>query len=186
MNTFFRTSNFGPFTIRQATPGDATAVIELLKGVAKRLHERGINQWEFLLRDEEDSEIVAAIDRGVSYIVTDGNSLVATFNLTNKQNAWDQTLWGAPNEENAFYIHRLAVHSDYTGRGIGRDLLLWFEENINAESGLLRLDCIANNPVLNTFYKQTGFQYIGQALAEGDSFSLYEKQLPRTSNVKSR
>ncbi len=172
MESLFLGKQFNSFTVKQATPSDAEAVTELLKGVATRLQENGLNQWEFLLDGGEDAEIINSIKRGVTYIVTDGERVVATFNLTNKQNDWDAQLWGA-REDNAYYIHRLAVHNHYTGRGIGKDLLLWLDENLKGTT--LRLDCIADNPVLNDFYKHVGFNYVGQGHAEGDCFSLFEK-----------
>lgn len=175
MESLFLEKQFNSFTVKQAAPSDAAAVTELLKGVATRLQENGLNQWEFLLDGGEDAEIINSIKRGVTYIVKDGDRVVATFNLTNKQNDWDAQLWGAI-EDNAYYIHRLAVHNHYTKRGIGKDLMLWLDKNLKGAT--LRLDCIADNTVLNDFYKHVGFNYMGQGHAEGDSFSLYEKETP--------
>ncbi|WP_042220446.1 GNAT family N-acetyltransferase [Oceanobacillus manasiensis] len=176
MESLFRTNRFESFTVKQATASDAKAVTDLLKGVASRLQKKGSNQWEFLLDGGEDAEIVSSINRGVTYIVKDDDDLVATFNLSSKQNDWDVQLWGQRKDQ-AYYIHRLAVDNHYTGRDIGRDLLFWLEESIVGAEATLRLDCIANNSALNNFYRQVGFTYIGNALADGDSFSLYEKHL---------
>lgn len=179
MESLFLTNHFETFTVKQAEASDAAAVTDLLKGVASRLQQMGLDQWEFLLEGEEDTEIASSIDRGVTYIVTEGDELVATFNLSNEQNDWDVQLWGAQ-KDNAYYIHRLAVDNHHTGREIGRNLLLWLIESIKDDQATLRLDCIAGNPVLNDFYKQVGFSYTGQAFADGDSFSLYEKHLSRS------
>ena len=43
------------------------------------------------------------------------------------------------------------------------------------ENGYVRLDCVADNSVLNDFYQRAGYTFVGYASEGKDNFSLYEK-----------
>lgn len=55
-------------------------------------------------------------------------------------------------------LHNLAVHRSFAGRGLGVELLAWAEKH-TAKLGKphLRLDCVADNPVLSRYCQEAGF-----------------------------
>jgi ribosomal protein S18 acetylase RimI-like enzyme len=83
-------------------------------------------------------------------------------------------MWGE-RQDNACYLHRLAVDMDHHNQQIGRKLLHWMEDHIVLSNGYLRLDCVAANPALNSFYQRAGFTFAGYIGEGADKFSTYEK-----------
>ncbi|MFC0302055.1 GNAT family N-acetyltransferase [Virgibacillus soli] len=172
MSTIFREEGFDEFTVIQATESEISSITNLLKETAKWIQEKGINQWSYLLYGNGDGEIIKDIKLGKTYIVKDKHGkFAATFNISPQQNDWDIDMWGK-RTDHAYYIHRLAVSGDYRRQQIGKRLLHWIIKN---SDGIIRLDCVAHNTVLNKFYQDTGFALIGFRGEGDDTYSLYEK-----------
>ncbi|WP_042142344.1 GNAT family N-acetyltransferase [Paucisalibacillus sp. EB02] len=175
----FKTNNLEGFIVRKAIREDLGSVLDLLKSAAKWVQDKGIDQWGYLLEGGEDHEIEADILAGNTYIMENENKeMVATFNFSNEQNEWDVDMWGKRND-NAFYIHRLAVSQLHHNKQIGKRLLAWMDENHTIENGFIRLDCVGNNEALNKFYLDAGFRFMGHIGEGNDKFSLYEKAFLR-------
>ncbi|MYL43229.1 GNAT family N-acetyltransferase [Virgibacillus massiliensis] len=154
-------------------------IIHLLKTAAQWVQAKGIEQWGHLLTGEEDAKIQSDIQSDTTYVVEQNNQLVATFNLSNQQNEWDICMWGH-REDNAFYLHRFAVGSRYHGKGIGKQILQWMDNQLTGTNCFLRLDCVADNSGLNQLYKHAGFVYLKQKDIDGDLFSLYQKSFVKS------
>ncbi|HEY4600955.1 MAG TPA: GNAT family N-acetyltransferase [Cerasibacillus sp.] len=174
MSFIFRIDQFNTFTIKKATLEDVQSVYQMLYDIAQILKQKGVHQWEYLLDRQAILEVEAAVVEGATYIVVNEEQLVATFNLSQDQSEWDQALWGERNDD-AFYLHRLAVHPTYRHQQIGLQLLSWIEKNLSVTNGLIRLDCVGGNQVLNEFYRQAGYMFKKTVDIEGTPFSLYEK-----------
>jgi len=72
-------------------------------------------------------------------------------------------------------LHRLIVNRDYAGQELGFAILSWIDNGIQfTGKDRIRLDCIAHNEKLNNFYKQCGYNNIG----EYDGFFIYENIHP--------
>lgn len=172
----FQSQQFGNDYIRIATLEDLDSVLDILKTAARWVQEKGVNQWGYLLSGGEDEEIKEDLLAGKTYIVqTDAGEPVATFNFSNEQNEWDMEMWGKRDDQ-AFYIHRLAVSQKHHNKQIGKKLLEWIDENIKMDNGHIRLDCVGNNAKLNQFYRDAGFTHVGYIGEGEDKFSLYEKR----------
>ncbi|QKY71162.1 GNAT family N-acetyltransferase [Lentibacillus sp. CBA3610] len=173
MGSVFKSKYFNNFTVRQADESDAHSIIRILRDAAGWLIEKGIHQWDVYLTDEAAAEINKDITKGTTYIVEDSQfNAIATFNLSKEQNDLDKSVWGN-RDDNALYLHRLAIDKHYRHLNLGRELLNWILAN--AAGSVLRLDCIADNPRLNQFYRDTGFTFVGYAEAKSIMFSKYEK-----------
>lgn len=171
----FQQYKFDEYTIEKANDPDSSAVFQILQGAAAWLEEKGISQWEHLHNEVEVNEIIEDIQAGITYKVMDNHGdIVAVFNFSEEQNEWDIAMWGK-RKDNAYYIHRLAVHKDHHSKRIGRKILQWIDENILVNNGFVRLDCIADNLVLNDFYQHAGYRFAGHVGEDGDKFSTYEK-----------
>ncbi|MHA6252829.1 GNAT family N-acetyltransferase [Oceanobacillus sp. CAU 1775] len=166
-------STIRDYKVEVATLKDADNILQLLRKVASWLHSKGEKQWETISTKEEDDEIREEIAKGNTYIILNENQLIATFNLLKSQSTWDIWLWGE-NSDEAVYLHKLAIHPTKIGGGFGSEVLKWIEDHLYKHgSKKLRLDCIANNKNLNTFYTKNNFIKIGV----NHAFSLYEKDL---------
>ncbi|WP_230873622.1 GNAT family N-acetyltransferase [Paenibacillus woosongensis] len=107
------------------------------------------------------------------YLAEWNNEIVGTYTLT-----WsDPLIWQELDNLESGYIHRFAVNRKYRGLDIGKYLLKSAEQQIRIKGKKwIRLDCMAENPRLNQYYGDYGFQYIRRIDGEGWSANLYEKQ----------
>ncbi|UFU00099.1 GNAT family N-acetyltransferase [Radiobacillus kanasensis] len=152
---------------------DSREIIRMLKQIAQWMKDSGIDQWGFLLQGGDDEEIKQAISNQETYKVLHNNELIGTFSLLENQSEWDLHIWGEDSSENSLYLHRLAVVPEYMKHGIGTYILTWMENHFSNEKVFLRLDCVADNKKLNSFYKVNGFELVG----ENDGHSKYQKRL---------
>ena len=159
--------------VRLAVSDDGQRIIKLLKTIAQWMQGHGINQWQYLLSGGDDNEILEAVKHQETYIVQSDEELIATFTLSNTQSEWDRHIFGESNEEDSVYLHRLAILPKHMGKGLGKEILQWIEQNYSTDKNYLKLDCVADNSKLNQFYLANGFLYLG----ETDQHSKYQKKL---------
>ncbi|GEK92230.1 GNAT family N-acetyltransferase [Alkalibacterium kapii] len=146
--------------VKTAQLNDLSLVRKLLTDTAKWLREKGSTQWAGLLKGEDVHNIEEAIKRKEVFLVYRSQKIIGTFALWSTQTKWDQELWGE-NESNDFlYLHRLALGNNEHGRNAGSILLDKAKEiTISKDKKGLRLDCLADNTYLNTFYKKNDFSF---------------------------
>jgi predicted N-acetyltransferase YhbS len=101
----------------------------------------------------------------------------------------DPEIWPEADQE-ARYLHRLAVRRRWSGRRIGLQLLSWAAAEVALEGiSLLRLDCPADSLVLPGYYERAGFVARDQVMFHdvfGNDLLLnrYEKQVsPSTAHT---
>lgn len=166
-------------TSAQAVPDDIPQVTELLVGVAKWLQSRGSTQWQGLLYGDDSHQTAEAIRRGNVFLFKNGGEVAGMVMLLREPSEWDRELWGDEGHESSIYLHRLAINRAYSGQGLGEAILGWAESGIRFPGKeRIRLDCIASNPVLNSFYRKMGYAYAGAAVNPHGEFSKYERRLP--------
>lgn len=161
------------YEVSIATSRESDQIINLLKDAAGWLKENKIDQWGFLADGGEDEEIRQAINNKETFIVSRDGEIAATFTLYQQQSWWDQHTWGKINDE-AVYLHRLALKRSEIGSGLGKAVLQWILTYLRNEGkSMLRLDCVEDNVKLNDFYLLNGFEKTGLS----DGHSLYQKRL---------
>ncbi|ANY69043.1 GNAT family N-acetyltransferase [Paenibacillus sp. BIHB 4019] len=163
----------------QAGPEDEDAVRELILATARWLNSMGSIQWGGLLQGEDSHDLKGAIARGevFAFRKEGGVELAGAVILQQEPSEWDRKLWGEAEagKGNAVFLHRLVVNRQFSGKGLGGDIMAWVERGIQFPGkDRMKLDCIANNEKLNRFYKQCGYTYKGEA----SGWSIYEKRLP--------
>lgn len=164
------------FTMVEAKEVDTKRVQSLLVETAEWFQKNGSTQWRELLEGSDTHNTAAAIKRGDVFISKVDEHVAAMVMLLQNPSEWDRKLWGLANddENDSIYLHRLTVSRKYSNEGLGKALLDWCRHNIEFQHKTkIRLDCMGSNEVLNRFYKNAGFTYIGQK----DGFSLYEVNL---------
>jgi len=164
----------GRIRVSTVGAGQVDLVAGILDEAALWLESRGFGQWP---RPFPADRIRAGMTVGTCYLAWDGPAPVGTFSL---QPA-DPAFWGErPHEppNYAMYLHRLAVRRSH--RGLGRSLLD-FAQLLTRRSGAvcLRLDCMAANPRIRSYYETAGFEHRGDVEVRGRLWlvSLYEKVL---------
>jgi GNAT superfamily N-acetyltransferase len=146
------------FELRLAKVEDLERVLGLLVNAAEWLKTKGVSQWDYYIKNLEGNtqEVLDSIEVGATYILELGDEAIASVTLENTPNEWDSDIWGKDvNKEGVVYLHRLVVHRDYSGKGVGSGLLDWAEEYVKSiDKSYIRFDCVGSNEGLNNYYQR--------------------------------
>jgi ribosomal protein S18 acetylase RimI-like enzyme len=159
--------------IRHAEMTDASVVLELWQMSARWLNVKGIKQWK--PENFRIEQVLEFLTNGSDvYVAECQGAIVGTYVLT-----WsDPFIWRELNHNGAGYIHRFAVNRDYKGLGIGQLLIESAIEQIRQRGkSVARLDCMAENPRLNQYYRDLGFGFVRRLDGDGWAANLYEMGL---------
>jgi ribosomal protein S18 acetylase RimI-like enzyme len=127
-----------------------------------------VDQWDKTISDEEVDFLIRS---GETYLAVHESGVVGSVRVTERPAVpWED--WSHP----AFYVHTLAVRRRYSGRGIGRRILAWAEQEAGRRRlPFLRLDCMAANDRLCRYYQEAGFTPLGQHRRH-TWFALFERR----------
>lgn len=161
---------------RLATDSDLDAVWLLFRKAIENLQRHQIDQWDDTYPDRRIlAEDIAK--RQMHVLVCDGN-IVSVIVLNEEQNdAYETANWEDLTGKFAV-IHRLCVHPDYQGRGIGRETV-YQSQNFLSDTGYtsIRLDAFRENKKSLDLYEGMGYVQRGTAIYRKGVFNLYEKRL---------
>jgi GNAT superfamily N-acetyltransferase len=166
-----------PLLLRQATPGEHTAILELIDSVREWLRTIGTDQWEVPWPSENgrSKRTLAAIEAGRTWVVRDDVRLAATVTVSPN----DHGIWPAENRQDpAAYVRQLVVNRDYAGQGLGAQLLDWAAIHALRVYGArwVRVDLWTTNTRLHAYYRRQGFKYCALSPVHGyPSAVLYQK-----------
>ena len=150
--------------IRLATQADFTAIDQLILKKAEEFQAKGKSQWAKYLEPSRSEFVRHDLINGTVYIYEEDETVVGSVSLI-PPTSWDDDLWTESGD--AVFLHRLVTDSRMRGKQIGEQLM---RHALRETTGLIRLDCVADNLFLNTFYSRFGFTYVG----EKNGFSLFE------------
>ncbi|MFD3517020.1 GNAT family N-acetyltransferase [Streptomyces sp. NPDC058657] len=166
-------------TFRLADPSDLMELVRLHDAAARWMTGRGIDQWKPGQKDA--AHFRHRMREGEVWLAEYEGAVVGAYELW-----WeDEGAWG-PQPPVAGYVHRLMTDRAHAPAGTGRALLAAAEERI-AGTGrpLARLDCVAHNPRLRTYYEAAGYRFAGENTAKeapggapSYAVTLLEKALP--------
>jgi ribosomal protein S18 acetylase RimI-like enzyme len=157
-------------TIRLARPDDVDALVEIDASASAWVRALGYDPGE---PPRPIREIVAdRVRRGELYLARLDGKPASMVALQSDDELWHDV------EGEAIYIHGLATHRDFAGKGIGLALLRWAERTAAAATkDYLRLDCNADNPALGAYYERAGFTHRGDVALPHRVASRYEKRI---------
>lgn len=166
--------------LRRAGAEDFAAVHSLLTEASRWLQEKkSTDQWAAPWPDANgrNERIAGAIGAGRTWIAWDGARAAAT--LTTSPN--DHEIWPeARAREPAVYVRRIVVSRDFSGRGLGAQLLDWAGLRASRAYGALwvRVDVWTTNAELHEYYRTQGFGYCGLSPITGyPSAALFQKRI---------
>jgi len=132
-------------------------VLAVLDEAAAWLYAAGVQQWPLRFKPEW---VRSDIEQGRTWLAWANGEPVATITL-----GWSDPLW-EPADESGGYVHRLAVRRDAAGLGVF--LLQWASTRVRRRNRqFLRLDCVAANDRLRSYYEQIGFLHCGEVEVAG-------------------
>ncbi|WP_159302482.1 GNAT family N-acetyltransferase [Maribacter litoralis] len=140
------------------------------------MEANGIYQWTTEYPSQKAFE--KDIDRNELYVLLEDNAIIGCIVVSLlMDDEYKNVAWLTPNGIN-YYIHRLAVHPKYQGKGCARRLMD-FGENFARENNALsvRLDTFSQNKRNQKFYEQRGYAKLGDIFFPNQSkhpFHCYE------------
>ena len=151
-------------------------VVDMFAKAVQRMSELGIDQWDELYPSE--SIIRSDIENGRMYIGCLNDSIVSAVTLNEQQDPeYDEVAWKFSCGR-ICVIHRLCVHPDKHGKGIGKKTIMLIEEVAAClHYDYIRLDAFTNNPTALSIYKSLGNQYAGDVTFRKGKCHCFEKTL---------
>lgn len=165
--------------IRRAKILEIPEIVAITKACSKHMTEKGIFQWNQHYPSKQIFE--KDIERSELYVLEKAGQIIGTIVISiYMDDVYAQIDWLTPDKEN-IYIHRLAVHPDFQGKGFARKLMD-FAEDYAREKGCLsvRLDTFSKNKRNQMFYAARGYQKLGDIIFPKQSehpFHCYEMVL---------
>ncbi len=138
--------------IRKAYAEDFGAVLNILESAALKLLAKGVQQWDY---PWNENELYGQIEQGEFYIAFADEAPAGCFGIKDfRNNTFTQ-------DSNGLYFYHLAVHPQYSGSSLGKEMCRWVQNFAKAENRDIYFDCWAGNDFLKKFYSENGFEYIG-------------------------
>ena len=163
--------------IRKAETQEIDAILNLTRACAQAMIQKNIFQWNDTYPSRAAFE--DDIKRNELFVFAQGEKIIGTIVISNlKDDIYEQVEWLTPGDAKSIYIHRLAVHPDFQGKGIAQQLMLYaesFAEKNNYVS--VRLDTFSKNLRNNDFYTKRGYNKLGDIFFPKQSefpFHCYE------------
>lgn len=165
--------------IKRVAVTDSQQALGILKEAALWLQDIGSSQWAEVLQGEDKHGLANAVENGDVYYYFDKEQLVGLFAAWKKPTTWDQFLWGNQTQiKDAYYIHRIVIRPTYKGKGYGNKLLRDIKAYFKKDAEVLRLDCLASNQKLISFYNKNEFEKVATTKnQEGTLFELFSCDL---------
>ena len=145
--------------IRKATVLDLNSIMQITKACAKHMINQQIYQWNEYYPNRNAFE--NDVQRGELYVYMQNNICMGCIVITTiKDVEYIPIEWLTKNKN--IYIHRLAVHPKYQGKGIAQHMMTFAENyaKINGYSSV-RLDTFSQNKRNQKFYETRGYKRLG-------------------------
>ncbi|MEU5989583.1 GNAT family N-acetyltransferase [Spirillospora sp. NPDC047418] len=171
------------YQIRIARPDEINVVLGLIDHAAAWLRaEKDTTQWARPWPDPEGrlKRVHEALANAETWLLLDADRPIGTVSI---RTLGHEELWTAEERRTeAVYLHRLVVHRDYAGGGLGAELIGWAgregaSRQRNAE--MIRIDVWTDNGALHDYYRSLGFKDVAiRRTSDGTpSGALFEKPL---------
>lgn len=164
--------------LKRASVDDLGTVLALIDTVAKWLRtHKGTNQWgrPWPTEEERSKRIQVDLGDGKTWIAWDRDRPVATITADPAEhNVWPEEMLRDP----ALYVSRLVVDREYSGEGIGAQLIDWAGLRGKRQFGAtwVRVDVWTDNFALHKYYESQGFTFCGfSAIRDYPAAALFQK-----------
>jgi ribosomal protein S18 acetylase RimI-like enzyme len=163
--------------IRLATNKDINRIIEITNACAKHMISQNIFQWNEQYPNKEifNQDVL----NECLFVLVENNSVIGCLCISNEMDeVYKNVKWLTKNKKN-IYLHRLAVHPTFQGKGYAISLMN-YAERFTLKNGYesIRLDTFSGNPKNNKFYKLQGYTKLEKIFFRKQShlpFYCYEK-----------
>jgi len=142
--------------ISKGTDNDVENTLQMFVSITDALLAHGIDQWNY---DYPDLQTLQNdVEQGFNFVIKSENRVAASIVLNNNQDDQYRTVHWQNRNDSVLVIHRLGVHPECQGMGLGKKMCL-FAEEFARKNGykFIRLDAYAGNAVSNKMYKSLGY-----------------------------
>lgn len=162
---------------RKSTKSDITKIMDIVKQAQAYFKEQNIDQWQNNYPNDE--VINNDINNGESYVMLDGDDIVATTVISfAKEKSYENILDGKWITNGDYgVIHRIAVENTHKGKRLSHKIIKYTEEvckqnNIHS----IKVDTHEDNILMQSLLKKNGFEYCGIVyLEDGGKRVAFEK-----------
>lgn len=165
------------YCILKASENDVHSTLEMFVKITDALLDEGVDQWNY---DYPDLKTISEdIDLDHQFVVKEGMKVIASIVLNDIQDEQYKSIQWLTTSSRVLVIHRLGVHPDWQGKGLGKQLCLFAEEFCKQnEYQSIRLDAYSGNVGSNYLYQKLGYEKVeGYCYFRNKSipFNCYEK-----------
>lgn len=146
--------------IRKGKSSDIDNIITITKACADNMTDNGIYQWNEHYPNRK--AFLNDVEQGELYVLNIENTLIGCITIsTFMDEEYIPIAWLTPNTNN-IYIHRLAIHPKYQGKGFAQKLMD-FAESFARENDFasIRLDTFSQNQKNQKFYEARNYKRLG-------------------------
>ncbi|MFK5981592.1 MAG: GNAT family N-acetyltransferase [Flavobacteriaceae bacterium] len=163
--------------IRLAKKEEILQLLSITSACAENMISQKIFQWnnEYPSRAAFEKDLL----REELYLLTSEEKIIGCIVLTSLiDKEYLPVKWITPNTNN-LYIHRLAIHPDFQGKGFAQKLMNFAEDfAIKNNYSSIRLDTFSKNPKNQKFYELRAYKKLGSIYFPNQSefpFYCYER-----------
>lgn len=162
---------------RLANKKDVPAILQLIEHGRKRLAILGVEQWQGEYPNEEAILNDLALKQGHVYLLD--NVIVAYAAIVFEDDPYYKNIDGKWLSDNPYVvIHRIAVHNDYTHRGVARFIFQSAEKIATKKSvSAFRIDTHLQNHYMRNLIRNFGFTLCGIVQVRDGKRLAYEKTI---------
>ena len=143
--------------IRKAINTDIDSIIIITKACAKHMINNNIFQWNRFYPNKNVFE--NDVKRNELYVITYNKFIVGCIVISTFMDKEYIPVNWLTKTNNSIYIHRLAVHPNYQGKGFAQKLMDFAESfAINNNYNSVRLDTFSKNKRNQKFYEIRGYK----------------------------
>ncbi|WEV38710.1 GNAT family N-acetyltransferase [Lactobacillus sp. ESL0680] len=171
--------------LQQAKQQDLDLVMDFLNDGKSQLAKLGVNQWQ----DNYPSaiDVTKDITTGSAFLIqSDTNQNVGVISIVSAPDHAYDSFTGKWLQDTEQYvsIHRIAIHSDHSGKGYATKILeqvIGFLSNAHPPFESIRADTNENNLPMQHVFEKLGFVKVGEMTSphetNNDIYFVYEKSL---------
>lgn len=146
--------------IKIASHKDIPRILEITQACANHMIFQGIYQWNSHYPNKAAFE--NDLLNNELYVILCENSLIGCVVITSKMSIYYNTVEWLDPHNNAIYVHRLAVHPNFQGKGFAQKLMDFAENYAKVHQfHSVRLDTFSKNARNQKFYELRGYQKLG-------------------------
>ncbi|WP_047247000.1 GNAT family N-acetyltransferase [Maribacter thermophilus] len=162
--------------IRPAKLSEIEDILLVTDACRKHMESKNIYQWTTSYPSK--SKFMIDVERNELYVLEHENQIIGVIVIsTLMDEEYKHISWLTPNLKN-IYIHRLAVHPSFQGKGFAQQLMTFAEDYaIKNNFVSVRLDTFSQNKRNQKFYETRGYQKLGDVYFPQQSkhpFHCYE------------